>query len=131
VSSSKAGPAAIGGFRLKLHRPGDAMDGWGLGLSSSASEKRHLGQIYAVLCADATRAAIWSCAPSKGGSEGNALRLRWGSEHRFLVEGAHDARLPWVRFVVLLDAGVPPPERRAWALGASMGCVHVRLLVDC
>lgn len=109
--SSRTKKPGAGGFRLRLHRPGDAMDGWGLGLSSSASEKRHLGQIYAVLCADVGRAAVLSSAPGPD----NAIRLRWGDMFRFLTEGAHDARLPEVRFLVLT------PEtalRRSWAFGA-------------
>lgn len=124
-SPSRAKKPCAGGFRLRLHRPGGAMDGWGLGLSSSASEKRHLGQIYAVLCADAGRAAVWSASSSSsapgttggggGGGIDNALRLRWGDEHRFLTEGAHDARLPEVRFLVLTPEA---PLRRSWGFGA-------------
>lgn len=109
--TKKPGARSGGGFRLRLHRPGDAMDGWGLGLSSSTSEKRHLGQIYAVLCADAARLAVFSSAPGPD----NAIRLRWGDEHRFLTEGAHDARLPEVRFLVLTPEAA---LRRSWGFGA-------------
>lgn len=108
------------GLRLVLHRPGGAMDGWVLGLSSSASETRHsLGQqVYAVLCEDASRAVTWSCAGN------NVLRLRWGDEHRCLTEGAHDARLPQVRFVVLASDAV---LGRSWLFGEWMdGCEAVQ-----
>lgn len=85
------------------------MDGWYLGLSSQISEDRHGGTTYVVLNADASRAAVWSCPSSSCSSPSlsssalnNSIGLQWSKDsYRYMNEGAHDVRMPEVRFVVL------------------------------
>jgi len=92
----------------------EKMDGWYLGPSSHASEDRHGGMPYVVLNADPSRAAVWSCLPFStttttaflppSPSPLNSIGLQFSkSSYRYLIEGAHDVRMPKVRFVVLSE----------------------------
>jgi ankyrin repeat protein len=114
-SSSSSSPSSDEALKSSSSEDrGGEMDGWYLGLSSQASEDRNGDTSYVVLNADPSRAAVWFCPPlstttttifsSPSSLTLNSIGLQWSKcSYRYLTEGAHDVRMPKVRFVVLSE----------------------------
>jgi len=126
VSSSSSSSSGASSSRSSSEGGGREMDGWYLGLSSQASEDRHGGTTYVVLNADAGRAAVWLCPSSSSSSvslpssaPNNSIGLQWSKDsYRYLIESAHDMRLPAVRFVILSEEvkqQQQQQQRRTWS----------------